>query len=206
MVRTIFKTLRRHLRRRRYQKINRLLALDALAGPILDLGGGPASFFTAIFPRREQVILLDLCTSAVRMARQRYPGLMAVVADGGRLPFTNASIAATICNSVIEHVHDPVAFAAEVRRVSQRYFIQTPNGAFPLETHSLIAIPCYNLIPWRRLRRLLCRIFGADFAYIESVRYLTEPQLRQLFPEAKLEYEMIAGLKKSFYLHHCREE
>jgi hypothetical protein len=111
----------------------------------------------------------------------------------------------TTCNSVIEHVDDPDALAAEVRRVSWGYFLQTPHGGFPLETHSFIAIPFYNLIPWMWLRRFVSKIFRANFEYVSSVRYLPEQRLRFLFPEATITYEKVLGLRKSFYVYRLNE-
>jgi SAM-dependent methyltransferase len=128
-----------------------------------------------------------------------------VVADGGRLPLADLSVAVTVCNSVIEHVDDPAALARETRRVGEGFFLQTPNGGFPFETHSFIPIPCYSLIPWTRPRRFVCRVFGADFEYVSSVHYLPEQRLGLLFPEARIIYEKVLGLKKSFYVYHPEE-
>jgi len=197
-----FARLRRRSRLRRYRRIQALLAVESLAGPVLDLGGGPASFFAALFPRPGQIVLVDLDGGEVARAKEREPAISAIVADGGRLPLAGRSVAAAICNSVIEHVDDPEALAGEIRRVGRSYFLQTPNGGFPLETHSFVAIPFYHLIPSRRLKRLACRLFGGDMAYISRVRYLSEPALRRLFPEATVVYERVLGLRKSFYVYH----
>jgi SAM-dependent methyltransferase len=205
MIRKAFVSLRQRFRRRRYLLIRDLTGIDSLAGFILDLGGGSAGFFAAMFPRPEQVILLDINYKSVYRARQKQSALHAIVADGRRLPLLSGSVAMTVSNSVIEHVDDPGTLAVEVRRVSQGYFLQTPNGDFPLETHSLIAIPFYNFIPWMWLRQLLCKIFGANFKYISSARYLPEQELRFLFPEATITYEKVLGLKKSFYVYCLNE-
>lgn len=204
MIRKVFDSLRRRSRRKRYLRVQDVIGIEPLAGFILDLGGGPASFFAAMFPRPEQVILVDVDFIRAYQAKRKQSALRVVVADGGRLPLVDCS-AATICNSVIEHVDDPGALAAEIRRVSRGYFLQTPNGDFPLETHSFIAIPFYNFIPWVSLRHFICKIFGANFEYLRSVHYLTEQRLRFLFPEATIAYEKVLGLKKSFYVYHLDE-
>jgi ubiquinone/menaquinone biosynthesis C-methylase UbiE len=205
MIRKIIGLLRRRSRRRRYLRIRDLIGIESLSGLILDLGGGPASFFAAMFPRPEQVILLDIDYNRACQARRRQSTLHVIVSDGERLPLSDRSVDVTICNSVIEHVDDPDALATEIRRVSRSYFSQTPNGDFPLETHSFIAIPFYNFIPWVWLRRLMCKIFGANFEYVSSVRYLPEQELRFLFPEATITYEKVLGLKKSFYVYRLDE-
>jgi len=201
-VRRIFAILRRHSRQKRYLKIRELTRAEFLSGFILDLGGGPASFFAALFPRQSRVILVDIDYDEACAAKQRRPLLSVIVADGERLPLADHSIDLTVCNSVIEHVNNPEALALEIRRVSRGYFLQTPYDGFPLETHSFVAIPFYNFIPWTGLRRLLCKLFGARFEYLSSVHYLSESQLRQLLPEATIAYERALGLRKSFYVYY----
>jgi SAM-dependent methyltransferase len=181
------------------------MSVEAQSGPILDLGGGPASFFATLFPRPERIISVDIDYNLVCQAKQEQPGLYAIVADGRRLPLADSSVSVTICNSVIEHVDDADALAAEIRRASQSYFLQTPNRDFPLETHSFIAIPFYNSIPWAGLRRLLCRMFGANFQYVTDVHYLSEQRLGHLFPGATITCEKALGLKKSFYVYYLDE-
>jgi hypothetical protein len=201
MINKLFGALRLHFRRRRYAKIRDLLDVESMHGFILDLGGGPASFFAAMFPRPERVILLDIDYHVVRQAKRRLPALHAIVADAERLPLADRSIDATICNSVLEHVDNPLSVASGIRRVSQRYFVQVPNGRFPLETHPHIGIPFYPLVPWVWLRRLLCVVFGGSYEFISGVHYLQEQELQALFPSDEISYETFCFLKKSFYIH-----
>jgi len=72
---------------------------------------------------------------------------------------------------------------------------------------------CTHMISWEWLRKLVCQVLGARFEYIRNVRYLSEDQLIQLFPEATLEYEKALGMVKSFYVYYvapgvetCKEE
>lgn len=205
MMRRIFAAFRRRFRRRRYLRIRDLMEIESRTGFILDLGGGPASFFTTMFPRQEQIILLDIDYDQVHRAKRKYPALRVVVADGERLPLSDCSIDVIVCNSVIEHVDDPKALAREICRVGWGYFLQTPNGNFPLETHSFIAIPFYNSIHWVWLQRFMCRVFGSDFEYVRNVRYLPGQRLRAFFPEAMVAYEKVLGLNKSFYVYYLNE-
>jgi ubiquinone/menaquinone biosynthesis C-methylase UbiE len=196
-----FAILRQHFRRKRYQQIQNLTGIESLPGFILDLGGGPASFLAAMFPKSRQVILVDVDHDKAQWAKRKRSEMSVLVADGTRLPLADDSVTVTVCNSVIEHVDDPDALAMEIRRVSQGYFLQTPHGGFPLETHSFLAIPFYNLIPWMWLRQSVCKVFGARFEYVNSVRYIPERELRLLFPEAVITYERVFGLIKSFYVY-----
>ena len=198
-VHRFFGYLRRRFRRSRYQQLRQRFDCETLSGAILDLGGGPASFFASMFPEPKRIVLVDIEYALARRAKEVIPELNVVVADGAKLPFARQSMGLTVCNSVIEHVADPASLAAEIERVSQRYFIQTPNVEFPIETHSYIGIPFYRLIPSAGLRRLMCRFFSADFDYVESVTYLTESQLRRYFKKAHIVHERVLGLTKSFY-------
>lgn len=204
MIQTIFRSLRLFFRRNRYRSIAALTKVESRSGFVLDLGGGPASFFAAMFPHPERVILIDVDYNMVRQAQKRTSAHI-LVADGERLPLADRSVDTIVCNSVLEHVDQPEIMASEIRRVSRNYFVQTPNGGFPLETHSFIPIPLYNAIPWLGMRRLCCKFFGAHFEYLSSVNYLSEPRLRSLFPDAVIDYERVFGLIKSFYIYRLQE-
>jgi len=197
----IFGRIRRGVRQRRYKVIADVAGIETLDGFILDLGGGPASFFAAMFPNPSQVILVDIDYKKAVLARKNQPQTHIVVGDAEYLPFADSAVRFTVSNSVIEHVNNPNEMVSEVRRVSRGYFLQTPNGAFPVETHSFIPIPFYNHIPIRGIKKLLCALFRANFDYISTVRYLSENRLGQLFPDAAIIYEKMLGLKKSFYVY-----
>ena len=187
-------------REARYQQLRAALRIDEAAGFILDLGGGPASFLSALHRQPQRVILVDREHGLVKQAKELVPGLKLLVADAERLPFIDGSIAVTVCNSVIEHVQDAAALAAEIRRVSVGYFVQTPNGRFPVEFHVPMPVPFYWWIPWRPARRWLCHLLGGDFAYVESVRYPSAAELARYFPGAQVVRERYLGLTKSFYV------
>lgn len=206
MVSKIFDIFRQYFRKRRYQQIKSLVNIDSVNGFILDLGSGPMSFFAAKFPRSKQVILLEINHNEAYSAKRKQPDLFVVIADGKKMPFRDNSIEMTISNSVIEHVNNPDKLAAEIKRTSRNYFIQTPSADFPLETHSFIPIPFYNFFDREKLQRFLCNMFGANFEYVRSVRYLSEQQLKKFFPDAFFTYERFFGLKKSFYIYHSNKE
>ncbi|MBO0905854.1 SAM-dependent methyltransferase [Jiella sonneratiae] len=111
-------------------------------------------------------------------------------------------------NSVIEHVgeeHRMRAFADNVRRLSDRYFIQTPNYWFPLEPH--FRVVGFQWMPLR-LRAALMRRANLGFFpraktaeeawnNVAEIRLLDKKLMRRLFPEADLREERVAGLTKS---------
>ena len=201
----IFRSLRQQFRLKRYNYIEDQIRVEETDGLVLDLGGGPASFFSEIFPRPQQILLVDILLDKAVEAKERKPELNVIVADASYLPLAKRSIDITISNSVIEHVDNPERMALEIERVSQNYFLQTPNGDFPLETHSFIALPFYNYLKWEFLKKSVCKVVGANYKYISTVRYLSEQQLRNLFPNAVVSYEKFLGLKKSFYVSLQRQ-
>lgn len=175
----------------------------------LDLGGGPGSYLLAEINRLEQnaprVILLDIGEAELLDARRRFPQVQCVRADGENLPFRNDAFALIFSNSVIEHVAQPARLAAEIQRTGRRFFVQTPNGNFPLESHSPVPLPLFRRLP-RVLQKEMCRLAGASWDYLMSVHYLDESALRALFPSALVLRERICGLTKSFYVLTAPEQ
>ncbi len=169
----------------------------------LDLGGGPGSYLLAQLETRARamprVILLDRGEAELRDAQARFPHAQLVCADGERLPFAAGAFDLVFCNSVIEHVAHPDALAAEICRTGRHFFVQTPNEKFPLESHSHMPLPFFRALP-RTLQWWMARGAGASWDYLMSVRYLTEAELRALFPDARILRERAFGLTKSFYV------
>jgi hypothetical protein len=111
-------------------------------------------------------------------------------------------------NSVIEHVGDwwrMTAFAAEIRRVAPRYFVQTPNYWFPVEPHFLA--PFFHWVP-RSFRVWLFHHVGAGIwgpratreeavQVVDSIHLLDRRALERLFGDARIVVERFCGLPKS---------
>ncbi len=190
-------------RRRRFEFFWERLGRHAGARRWLDLGGGPGSYLLtelgALGQDAPRVILLDVGEAELLDARRRFPQTLCVCADGERLPFCEKAFDLIFCNSVIEHVAHPEQLADEIRRTGQRFFVQTPNRDFPLESHSHVPLPFFGQMP-RPLQRLVCRIAGAQWDYLASVHYLTPQELQTYFPDAQLIRERGWGLTKSFYM------
>ena len=76
--------------------------------------------------------------------------------DGRYLPYDDTEYDIVFSNSVIEHLgryEDQKQFAAEIRRVSESYWVQTPNRWFPVEPH--LVSPLIHYFPKRFQRRLI---------------------------------------------------
>ena len=133
-----------------------------------------------------------------------------VMADGCALPFSDQSFDIVFSNSVIEHVGDwerQKQFATETRRVGKRYYVQTPDRNFPIETHYVA--PLMQFLPlgirWRASR--FCTPWGLltkprpnkeqARAFADEIRLLNAREMQALFPDAQLLRERLLGFPKS---------
>jgi len=164
---------------------------------VLDVGGSPAIW--SYLPFTPQVTFVNL-------NRDVLAGVRGAVADGCRLPFRDGGFDLVFSNSVIEHVGDWDAqrrFAAECRRVGQRYYIQTPDWWFPIEPHLLTPFVHWLPAPARRglvpfaLRAFVDAGVRERRAEYGRIVLLTARQMRTLFPEAQIFRERFCGLSKS---------
>jgi hypothetical protein len=189
-------------RQRRFALFWDTLGRYARMGWWLDLGGGPGSYLLTqleLLPgEAPRVLLLDTGETELRDAQARFPKVSCVCADGEHLPFRDGAFDLVFCNSVLEHVAHPAVLAAEIQRTGRRFFVQTPNEHFPLESHSHVPLPFFRNMP-RPLQWWMCRLAGAPWDYLMSVRYVTEAELCAFFPHARIMRERAFGLTKSFY-------
>lgn len=68
-----------------------------------------------------------------------YPHQQFIHASGEKLPFKDKEFDYVICNQVLEHVEDPIAFVEELARVAKAGYIETPSligeFLFPKKSH-----------------------------------------------------------------------
>jgi hypothetical protein len=174
---------------------------------ILDLGGN-SSYWRDLEPvwrgRNLKFTLVNMAPEA---------GLSdpytAINADARSMAqFADQSFDIVHSNSVLEHVgrwKEMRAFAAEIRRLAPRYFVQTPYFWFPLEPH--FRVPFFNWLPEPvRLSLVMWRGCGAfpraeniDDAvrFIEDSNLVDVKRFRALFPDAEIKRERVYGLTKS---------
>ena len=176
---------------------------------IIDLGGEP-DYWARLYERE----LLEARRVHITLVNPQPfqlddPLFTAAVGDACALPeHPDLAFDLVHSNSVVEHVGDwprMEAFAAEVRRLAPRYYVQTPYFWFPIEPH--FSAPFFH---WRseqaRARALLRRRHGfAERAQdmgqamrdVQHARLLDKQQFRYLFPDAQHIDEKAAGLTKS---------
>ena len=163
---------------------------------ILDVGAGSGGALER-FNSTNRIVALDLAPRTD--AWLEAPNVEVQVGDATRMPYRDGQFAVAFSNSVIEHVPRELwpAFAAEVRRVSERYFVQTPNRWFPIEPH--YQVPLFQFLP-RRVQMALNRRFALGWqprGEWEEIRLLSARDLRRLFPDAEIHRERFLGLTKS---------
>jgi SAM-dependent methyltransferase len=186
---------------------------------ILDLGGGRGGHIAEIVPFRRNVTIGELDAEALKKAAETH-GFGTLHLDGGeRFPVADGAYDVVFCSSVIEHVTGPkeitynledagefaasaraqqANFAAELRRIAKRYFVQTPYKYFPIEQHSFL--PFFIVLLPRRWQVRLMR-FLYEHRWFKPVypdfRLLTIREMRALFPDAEIVLERYCGFVKS---------
>lgn len=116
---------------------------------VLDLACGVGAMAEQVarrFPGIE-LVGLDLSASQLRASRKNHPALPVTRADGGRMPFADATFDRVHCSWMLEHVPSPEAIVREVRRVLRPqglcHFLEVDNWSFmtrPLlrDVHALL--------------------------------------------------------------------
>ena len=112
-------------------------------------------------------------------------------------------------NSVVEHVGDwkrMVQFSTELKRVAQKYFVQTPNYWFPIEPHCMT--PLFHWFP-KPVRVWLVMKFelghwpkatsvNMAMRMVERINLLDKNMFYELFHDARINTEKLLFIPKSF--------
>ena len=205
-------SLAMRFRRARSARVRQLIeTIHAERGScrILDLGGEPAywNLFDRDFLDAKGVSVLLVNPTPQVVEDAMFDTLTGDACDLPQLESGRFDLVHS--NSVIEHVGDWMrceAFAAEVRRLAPRYYVQTPYFYFPIEPH--FSEPFFH---WRseqvRARLLLKRgrgwfsrkakDLGEAMRVVQHARLLDKTQFRFLFPDADHLDERVVTLTKS---------
>lgn len=216
LLRSVGQRYSNHFRRQRAQLFRSRVPIKK-TDRVLDLGGWDGSHF-ASFGINADIYLADIDRRAVECGALRFGYIPVHIPPDGRLPFPDAFFDVVFCSSVIEHVTIPEDelrivsstkdfkerarlsqqnFSYEIRRIARRYFVQTPNRYFPLESHTwmpglLVALPRsaqIRVIDWGN--RWWAKSSIPDF------HLLNEREMQELFPEAEIVRERSLGMTKS---------
>jgi SAM-dependent methyltransferase len=101
--------------------VDELAHVVAPPGPVADLGCGPGAHALALARRGYEVVGVDgsprmVEVARARAARDRVDAPFDVHDVGAPLPFADASLGGALAILVLQHLADPAAFVAEVRR------------------------------------------------------------------------------------------
>lgn len=137
--------------------------------------------------------------------KKRYPNVATIQYDGGQFPFADKCFDIAWSNAVIEHVgnHDrQLIFIKEIKRVSKRAFITTPNRYFPAEVHT--RTPFLHYLPKPVFDKYLTLI-GKGWASGEYMHLLAQNEIKSLLAEAgianfKIIKNRIAGFVLDFVI------
>ncbi|NCB26226.1 MAG: methyltransferase domain-containing protein [Bacteroidia bacterium] len=155
---------------------------------ILDVGGHPKIWDHVSIPLK--ITCLNL-PGAIKNKYKTHHKITYVDGDGCFMPqFRDNSFDIAFSNSVIEHVgstKNRKLFAKEIRRISNNYWIQTPHRYFPIEAHCDMPfwwffpkkLKIYFISRWRK------KLPGWT-QMVESTTVVSQKELKDLFPEAKI--------------------
>jgi hypothetical protein len=174
---------------------------------ILDVGGTQAVWETIGFAGRGDVFITLL---NLEPQRPSYHNIVSVIGDARNMHFfADDEFDVVYSNSVIEHlgkIDDMKRTAREIRRVSNRYFLQTPYRYFPIEPH--FTFPLFQFLPisWRVFLVMNLSIGWCGLVVpnrmlaegiVRSIRLLSKRELRSFFPDANIVSEKFFGMTKS---------
>lgn len=172
---------------------------------ILDVGGGV--FNWQLIDSSYDVTIVNL--SVPDDTASFPPNFTFVKGNGTSLPYPDNSFDIGHANSVIEHLSswkNQVRFAAEMRRVAAKVWVQTPARWFFVEPHLLT--PFIHFLPKRYQRRLLRNftVWGLITRpsrddvdrFLNEVRLLTLPEMQLLFPDCIILKERFLFFTKAY--------
>ncbi len=197
-------------RRKRFAHIQPLIeAAIARHGSarIADIGG--TAYYWDIFGDYVATRPIEIHLYNLEVAPTNNPKIKSFKADATRLDAIDDNAYDIVhTNSVIEHVGNWDAMsrmAGHIRRIAPAYYVQTPNFWFPYEPH--FRTPLFHWLPEPVRARLLMRFnlgfggrrtsFDAAMRGVQSAVLIDRRQLRELFPDAGIRGERVAGLTKS---------
>jgi SAM-dependent methyltransferase len=141
------------------RNVEELASVVAPPGPVVDLGCGPGAHTLALAQRGYDVVGVDGSPRMVEVARARathdeVDATFAVGDVGEPLRFADASLGGVLAILVLQHLPDPAALLAEIRRCLRpggHLLITAPaRDGMPLNSPNLywrLRAACYQRVP-----------------------------------------------------------
>lgn len=178
---------------------------------VLDVGG-TLDFWKSMNFKYFDTASIELLNLRKIQVPESYRNVTSIAGDATDMhQYADKSFDLVFSNSVIEHVGDYEAqkkMAAEIRRIGKHYYLQTPNRNFLMEPHFLF--PFFHFLPVKARMFLVKRMkLGVmpkakndkeALEIVQSVRLMTEKELRTLFPQAEMHKEKFLFMTKSYTL------
>lgn len=178
---------------------------------VLDVGVTPdrtlpeSNFLESLYPYRDRLVVTSIEDAS--HLEQEYPGIRFVRTEKLDLPFADKTFNIVFCSAVLEHVGDydqKKSFVAELFRVSERFFIITPNRQFPMEFHTLL--PFIHWLP-PSVHQPILRALGMEFwSRTENLNLLTPRSLRKIIrsaPCAHIKNQFFLGFPSNLIAYGC---
>ncbi len=210
----LFEKAQARFRASRFRQVQRIIdRLIEQHGEVRVLdAGGRAEYWNLLSPAAADRVHLTILNYSSELAdysekaaaHVRYEN---ITGDACAMPqYADRAFHLVHSNSVIEHVGGygrMIAFARELRRVGQAYYVQTPNFWFPIDPH--IAFPVLHWLP-DPLRIAVHTRWGVglvkrlDFAgavsFLDDSRMISQRTMNALFPDAVHSAERFALIFK----------
>jgi len=203
----LYASLASRLRRKRFRHFRSLIATLPRPIRVLDVGGTEAFWEQMGFYGAPGVEIVLLNRSKIPVTHSGFKSLVGDARNMGQ--FRDGEFDVVFSNSVIEHVgdyEDQRRMAQEIRRLSRRYYLQTPNRHFPIEPH--FAFPFFQFLPVNARAWLVSHFDLGCYRRISSkkealravsaIRLLNRKEMLDLFPDGAIVQERLLGLTKSF--------
>jgi hypothetical protein len=206
MIHTLFALINPRFRRQRMAEFQSTFP-ETRDSTVLDVGGTPMNW--NLIGSKSRITLLNIRDPSPSDTADAPSNLRFVRGDGTHLQYPDKSFDLAFSNSVIEHVgtwENQKRFAAEISRVAENLWVQTPSRWFFIETHLITPFVHYLPKSWQRklirnftIWGLLTRPDQAEVeGFLEEVRLVTYREMRRLFPDCEIRKEKFLLMTKSF--------
>lgn len=209
MIHTFYRMIFRIWRRKRHALFLRRVQ-PTMEDRMLDVGGIPV-YWTRYAPCVGRIDSLNLHLTECSAEQALQHNVRVLVGNGCALEFPDQSYDIAHSNSVIEHVGSfaqQQKFAAEIRRVGKKIWVQTPAWECPIEPHYLAPLVHYLprswqpfVVRWLTPRGWLDRKSWSDLKEeVLSTRLLSRREFKQLFPDCEIITERMLGFISKSYI------